>query len=271
MRRGVHAAAWVALVVAAFVLWPQRWGGTMTYDITHGTSMQPTFRAGDLAILRTSSSYDVGDVAAYRSPSLKTTVMHRVKTKTAKGYTFQGDNNNFVDPDTVTDKQMIGKLVFRVPGVGKFLQWLLKPINLVLLAGAVFFLLSDRKERHSPATPAIPSGFALVPTTAAAPAPATAPVIVRITALHLPDELPTADVASPDDLAALAALHGIAILRGPDADFLLQGGMLFRCDHVRPLAATPPRTRRPGPHGRDWDYGTGAAGEVVDLDSRRPA
>ena len=64
MKRGVHAVAWVALVVAAFVLWPQRWGGTMTYVITSGVSMQPSFAQGDLAVLRTSGDYRVGDVAA---------------------------------------------------------------------------------------------------------------------------------------------------------------------------------------------------------------
>jgi signal peptidase I len=254
MKRGVHAAAWVALVVAAFVLWPQRWGGTMTYDITHGTSMQPTFHTGDLAVLRKSSRYDVGDVAAYRSPSLHTTVMHRIKTKTAKGYTFKGDNNDFVDPDTVTDDELLGKLLFRVPSVGKYLSWFADPLHLALTIGAIFLLFSDRRERPvaSPAAPA-PSGGA-------------PPLVVKIKALRLPQELPTADLEDGADLEKLAQLHGIAILRDATADYLLQGGLLYRYVREGAAQAPMPQRRRPGAHGRDWDY---ARGDVVQLADRR--
>jgi signal peptidase I len=254
MKKGTHAAAWVALVVAAFVLWPQRWGGAMTYDITHGTSMQPTFHTGDLAVLRKSSRYDVGDVAAYRSPSLHTTVMHRIKTKTAKGYTFKGDNNDFVDPDTVTDKELLGKLVFRVPGVGKLLTWFVDPMHLALAIGAIFLLFSDRKERQS------------APPPAAAPISAGPPLVVKIKALRLPQELPTADLEDGADLEKLAQLHGIAILRDATADYLLQGGLLYRYVREDAAQAPKPKQRRASEHGRDWDY---ARGEVVQLADRR--
>lgn len=254
MKRGIHAAAWVALVVAAFVLWPQRWGGTMTYDITHGTSMQPTFHTGDLAVLRKAGHYEVGDVAAYRSPSLHTTVMHRIKAKTAKGYTFKGDNNDFVDPDTVTDKEMLGKLLFRVPSVGKFLTWFVDPLHLAITIGAIFLLFSDRKER--PVAPPV------------APVPATGapPLVVKIKALRLPQELPTADLEDGADLERLAQLHGIAILRDATADYLLQGGLLYRFVREVPAEAPLAQRRRASEHGRDWDY---ACGEVVQLADRR--
>jgi signal peptidase I len=257
-RRGRNVAGYIAIALVALVLWPQRFGGSMTYDITHGTSMQPTFRTGDLAVLRKAGSYHVGEVAAYRSPTLHTTVMHRIKTQTAKGYTFQGDNNNVVDPDVVTDKQLLGKLVVRVPKVGLGLSWLLKPINLLLAIGALFLLFSDSKNSKAVA-PIAP---------VAAPGELAEPLVLRITALRLPQELPTAEVETAADLVQLARLHGIAVLRDDTTDYVMQGGMLFR--HVRALeaAVSEPR-RRTSPQGRDWVYERRPDADIVELASRR--
>ena len=252
--RAVHVAGYVVLAAACLLLWPQRWGGSMTYVITRGVSMQPSFHAGDLAILRTSGTYDVGDVAAYRSDRLKTIVMHRILTKGPAGYTFKGDNNDFVDPDVVTDKQLLGTLVLRLPKVGAGLRWLVDPLHLALGIGGLFLLFSDRrKEDPAPAPPVAAAG---------------GPLVVRITALRLPQELPTADVSHPEDLAALASAHGLAVLRDETTDYVLQGGLVFR--HVRAVEGVEPAPRRRRPStGRDWQYPQHA--DVIDLASRRSA
>lgn len=232
MRRALNIAGFIAIALACVVLWPQRWGGTMTYDITHGTSMQPTFHTGDLAVLRTSSAYRVGDVAAYRSPSLHTTVMHRITAVDHGRYSFKGDNNGFTDPDTVTRAQLLGKLVVRVPKVGLGLTWLVQPLHLGLAVAGLLLLLADRRERTEdrPGSPA-----------QAAQASVGAPaLVVRITAMRLPQELPSADVVSAEELEQLARLHGVAILRDEDADYVLQGGLLFR--YARTAQAALPRT-----------------------------
>jgi signal peptidase I len=252
-------AGYVALALLAVLLWPQRWGGTMTYDITHGTSMQPTFQTGDLAILRKAGSYHVGEVAAYRSPSLHTTVMHRIQTKTARGYTFKGDHNNFVDPDTVPDKAMLGRLLFRVPGVGRFLLWFVNPLHLALAIGGVALLLSDRRDKGVVAPP---------PATGASSGAAGPPLVVRITSLRLPQEVATADVESPSDMERLAAMYSLAILRDDTCDYVLHTGMLFR--HVRRQQLPAPQGRRRSQQGRDWAYVPAPTCEVVQLDDRRP-
>ena len=256
MRRSANVAAYVVLAVLAVLLWPQRFGGTMTYDLTHGTSMQPTFHTGDLAVLRTSGSYRVGDVAAYRSPSLHTTVMHRIVRAENGRYTFKGDHNSFVDPDTVTGRALLGKLVLRVPRVGLGLAWLLNPLHLALALGGLYLLVADRKDRPAPAPAPAPAG------------PRAPALVVRITALRLPQELPTADVEYAEDLHALAALHGIAVLRDATTDYLMQGGLLFR--HVREqVAVTPLPRRRSSPTGRDWVYDRRPDAEVFELATRR--
>ena len=228
--RPVQIAGYIAIAAACLLLWPQRWGGSMTYIITHGVSMEPRFSTGDLAVLRTSSSYDVGDIAAYRSDRLHTVVMHRITAKSPAGYRFRGDNNDFTDPDVVPPRALLGKLVTRVPDVGGPLRWFVDPLHLAIAIGGIFLLFSGREP-----SPVVPG-----------PRPTGDPLVVRITALRLPHDLPTADVEEPVELRALAAAHGLAILRDDTADHVLQGGLVFRCPHVLPV-------RRPAT-GRDWNY-----------------
>ena len=73
--RAASISAVAALVLAAvWFFWPTALGGGTTYVSTHGSSMEPRFSTGDLAILRPAGSYEVGDVVAYRSESLDTIV-----------------------------------------------------------------------------------------------------------------------------------------------------------------------------------------------------
>lgn len=236
MKRGVHAIAWVLLAVAAFVLWPERWGGTMTYVITSGTSMQPGFVQGDLAVLRSSSDYRVGDVAAYDSSELKKIVMHRVIKETDEGYTFQGDNNDFIDPETVTEEQMLGELVIRVPGVGKYLTWFMKPINLAIVAAALFFLFGDRN-KDTPASRASSSSLGRL----------------KLRSLELPQNAVTAEVVDESDLERIAQHYDRPVLEveGDDRRYVLDGSVVY----TWAKAATLPRERRKTPQGRDWGYG----------------
>lgn len=235
MKRGIHAVAWVLLAVAAFVLWPERWGGTMTYVITSGVSMEPAFEQGDLAILRTADDYDVGDVAAYDSSELKRIVMHRITEESEKGYTFRGDNNDFLDPETVTDDQMLGELVVRVPGVGRYLTWFLQPINLAIAAAALFFLFGDRRKD--------------APVRSSAK---TAVGRVRLRSLELPSTAITAEVADQTDLDRLAEHYDRPILEveGDDRRYVVDGSVVYTWAQE----ATRPNERRRTPQGRDWNY-----------------
>lgn len=235
MKRGIHIVAWVLLAVAAFVLWPERWGGSMTYVITSGTSMQPGFVEGDLAILRSSSDYRPGDVAAYDSSQLKKIVMHRIAKETDDGYTFQGDNNDFLDPETVADEQMLGKLVVRIPGVGRYLTWFLKPVNLAIAAAAFYFLLGDRKKD-------------------APEQPGSRPAIgrLRVKSLELPASAVTAEVIDEADLGRLAVHYDRPVLEveGNGRRYVLDGPVVYAWSQ----AAAQPAERRRTPQGRDWNY-----------------
>lgn len=126
------ATLWLALSPTAL-------GGDTSYVSTRGISMAPRFSTGDLAVVRSAQSYAVGDVAAYRSSTLKTIVMHRIVAVDNGRFTFKGDNNDFLDPDTPTQEQFLGKLVIRMPQGGVWLKRLTSP---PALAAYTFLLLA---------------------------------------------------------------------------------------------------------------------------------
>ena len=97
------------------MFWPTGLGGGTVYVTTHGISMEPRFHTGDLAILRAADHYSVGEVVAYRSTTLKTTVMHRIVAGTAPRFVFKGDNNSWLDPDHPSHNQLLGALWLRIP------------------------------------------------------------------------------------------------------------------------------------------------------------
>jgi signal peptidase I len=111
--------------------------GDASYVITQGVSMEPRFHSGDLAILRTAEEYRVGDVVAYRSDLMQTVVMHRITAVEDGRYSFQGDNNPTVDPETPGRDHLLGTLTMRVPRGGTLLHALTGPTVL----GVVIFLL----------------------------------------------------------------------------------------------------------------------------------
>lgn len=239
MKRAVHAAAWVLLAITAFVLWPQPWGGSMTYVITTGNSMAPTWQAGDLAILRAADDYRVGDVAAFRSDEIDQIVMHRIRAEDDGVLRFQGDNNDFVDPDEVTEEDLLGRLLLRVPKVGVAVRWLMEPLHLALAVGGVLLLLTDRRERRpGPPTPA-------------AQPVRRSPRTVDVLQVDVPPGTAVVDLVRADDIWELAADVGRPVLRDPQRGllYLPDSGLLYRCP-----TTTPPLEDTRG-SGRDWMYG----------------
>jgi signal peptidase I len=148
------ALALVILGTAWFYLAPTQLGGSATYVVTHGISMEPRFHTGDLAIVRSRSSYHVGEVVAYHNHQLHTIVLHRIIGREGDKYLFKGDNNDFVDPERPVASQLIGSLWIHIPGAGVRLQSIRSPavmgglifVGMLLLFGGAF--TQRRRERH---------------------------------------------------------------------------------------------------------------------------
>jgi signal peptidase I len=150
------ALALILLGTAWFYLAPTQLGGSSTYVVTHGTSMEPRFHTGDLAIVRSQSSYHVGEVVAYQNHQLHTMVLHRIIGREGDRYIFKGDNNDFVDPEHPLASQLIGALWIHIPGAGVHLQSLRSPaamgglifVGMLLLTGGAFTQRRRRRHRH---------------------------------------------------------------------------------------------------------------------------
>lgn len=161
------SGAAVLLLAAAWFFLPTALGGSTTYVSTFGTSMEPDFTAGDLAILRPATEYRVGDVVAYDSADLGTTVMHRIVDGDADGFVLQGDNNSWLDEEQPTEADVMGRLWLQVPQGGKAIAALRSPSALVLIAMAAMTILFSvvrkprgRHTRPERTAPRLPHVFA---------------------------------------------------------------------------------------------------------------
>jgi signal peptidase I len=149
------ALALVILGTAWFYLVPTQLGGSATWVVTHGISMEPRFHTGDLAIVRSQSSYHVGEIVAYHNHELHTIVLHRIIGREGDRYLFKGDNNNFVDPEHPLANQLIGALWLHIPGAGARLQSIRSPVlmgaliffGMLLLTGGAFARTRGRRRR----------------------------------------------------------------------------------------------------------------------------
>ena len=129
LRTGLLTAALVAALAVGWVYFaPTSLAGSTSYVVTSGTSMEPRFHSGDLAILRPAAQYKVGEIVGYHSTLLHVIVLHRIVARDGDRYVFKGDNNNFLDPLRPARSEVIGALWFRVPHGGRVIAVLHDPV-----------------------------------------------------------------------------------------------------------------------------------------------
>jgi signal peptidase I len=153
LRSCLLTSAFVIVVAAGWWFFaPTDIGGSTRYVVTGGTSMEPRFHTGDLAIVRPAGQYHVGDIVAYWSTSLRTVVLHRIHAIQGNTYLFKGDRNDFIDPIHPTRAELLGKLWLHIPGGGKWLDALHSPVNAAVICGLLAIGLlgfgERRRQRH---------------------------------------------------------------------------------------------------------------------------
>ncbi len=123
----------VILVVLHFIFGFQ-------YVVILTNSMQPTINPGDLVITRPvpPSELHVGDIILYEVHLGNATykITHRIvaiRTDKNGRYYFltKGDNRKYIDPWRVYPDQVIGKVIFIIPGLGRV--WYYTPIIVLLI------------------------------------------------------------------------------------------------------------------------------------------
>lgn len=124
----ILVALWIAFA-------PLKIGGQASYVMVIGNSMEPGFHRGDLAIVKPSPAYRVGDIVTYNEPQLRAKVIHRIIAVEQDRYVLKGDNNSWIDPYHPSREEIIGKLWIHAPKIGNIFQWLRLPLNLAFMVG----------------------------------------------------------------------------------------------------------------------------------------
>jgi signal peptidase len=131
------SALLLTLIGAAWMAFgPIQFGGQAAYVIVNGISMEPGFHRGDLAVLRQTSDYQIGDIVTYRHPQIGP-VIHRIIALDGDRYVLKGDNNSWVDAYHPTKAECLGKLWLHIPTAGRFIEQLRIPRNMALLAAVL--------------------------------------------------------------------------------------------------------------------------------------
>ncbi len=133
-----------ALLVLMAALWvilaPTKFGGQASYVMVAGASMEPTLKRGDLVVVREAQTYEVGQIATYRHPTIGP-IIHRIIDRQGDTYTFKGDNNDWIDSYQPASSEIIGNAWFELPGAANWLLKLRMPAGLALLSLSIAVML----------------------------------------------------------------------------------------------------------------------------------
>ena len=117
--------------------------------------MVPTIKIDDAIVVKRvdNDKYKVGDIITFASKDTNyegLAVTHRIVEKhklddKTSVYTTKGDNNQVIDPVSVKTDAIYGKVLFKVPKVGKIQEFFSHPANYLycLLIPAVIFISYD--------------------------------------------------------------------------------------------------------------------------------
>lgn len=101
-------------------------------------SMEPTIHTGSVVIIKPESSYKVGDVITFgKNTKTEVPTTHRIaEMKIVSGeavYKTKGDANNAEDSTETPQKDVIGKVLFSIPYLGYIVDFVKKPMGLMLV------------------------------------------------------------------------------------------------------------------------------------------
>jgi signal peptidase len=97
-------------------------GNLKTYSVMSG-SMEPTIKTGSLVFIKPSSNYEVGEIVTFKNQEkAKETITHRIaEIETKEGerlFTTRGDANLTPDSKKITQGEIVGKVVYKIPYLG---------------------------------------------------------------------------------------------------------------------------------------------------------
>ncbi|MDP3941881.1 MAG: signal peptidase I [bacterium] len=130
--------------------------GYKSFVVVSG-SMEPTVPVGSIVYSQKSGGYQKGDVISFKN-SKGQTVTHRIisvvkespkqeipSKETPILYKTKGDANNTADTASVLSGDVLGKVFFQVPYVGRVIGFIKTPVGfgLLIILPAALFILSE--------------------------------------------------------------------------------------------------------------------------------
>jgi signal peptidase I len=229
MRRLLRVASLCAVVAAIGACWyflaPTELGGSTSYAVVYGSSMEPRLHRGDLVVLRGQPGYRVGEVVGYHSSELHRNVLHRIVGRHDSRFVFKGDNNDFLDPEQPRGGQLFGSEWVVVPRLGGVLEHLRSPRDAAIAAGLAVLLVVGtgagpgvRRRRRSSSWE--PVRMSAAPIATAPPPPPRAGSRVRPLLLALG----VAGLAA----TALGAVVGVLALQQPEHRTVAEPGLVVQ-------------------------------------------
>ena len=112
-------------------------GGPKMFVVLSG-SMEPTIHTGAVVVEVPESSYKVGDVVTFgKDTRVDIPTTHRlVASRAQEGvllFSTKGDANNSPDGTEIRQSDIHGKVLFSIPYLGYIIDFVKKPIGLVLI------------------------------------------------------------------------------------------------------------------------------------------
>lgn len=119
--------------------------GIKTYSIISG-SMEPTIHTGDIVIAKETNkeNLQIGDIISFRLG--QSVVTHRIigieETENGEVYTTKGDKNNTEDKVEIKIDLIEGKVIGRIPFMGKIAKLLHGNISIIVIILMVYIYYS---------------------------------------------------------------------------------------------------------------------------------
>ena len=137
----------VLLIISIFPI-----TGNFKVMIVQSGSMQPEIKMGSIVAVKPIDNYKIGDVITFQVARNKEPVTHRIHDIKVVGgeprYITKGDANNAPDQREISQREVIGKVLFNIPYLGYVIDFAQKPIGfslIIIIPGAVIIFDEARK------------------------------------------------------------------------------------------------------------------------------
>ena len=119
-------------------------GLDMDARVVQTGSMEPAIPTGSVIFITPADTYSVGDVATFRRSGFETPTTHRIVGIHEEDGSFitQGDANEVVDMNPITEDMILGAVNFHIPFLGHAINFTRRPLGFILLIMIPVILIS---------------------------------------------------------------------------------------------------------------------------------